>query len=160
MSYRLGVSKNPQTGHFESILIGPIGEAPNERRNETPRISNIITHGFQRLGNNLKIQPKQICFASDLLARNCRLQESDYSFSFQRDLVTFFTQKCLSLDAEMNFICKNDQSKAPYYKIDRARNILNGFKILVLDENHETIYFPRNTTCQVSIGFRCSPISD
>ena len=160
MSYRLGATKQPLTGQFENIQIGPIGEMANERKKSTPRISNTITHGFQRLGNSLRIQPKLICFATDLLARNGRLQELDAIFSVKNDFVTFYTQKCVPSDSDMNFLCKNDHSNAASFKIDRARSIVNGFKILIQDENREKIYFPRDSTCQISIGFRSSPIAD
>ena len=160
VSYRLGASKNPDTGQFESVQIGPVGEHISERDKDTPKLTNKITHGFQRLGNSLCVQPKLLCIATDLLAHNSRFQELDAIFAPKSDFVTFFSQKYLLSDTELNFLCKNEQTKTACYKIDRARNILNGFKILIQDENFQKIYFPRDSVCHLTIGFQNSPLTD
>ena len=160
MSYRLGASKNPSTGQFETVQIGPISELTPIRDANTPRTSNKITYSFQRLGNNLRVQPKLLCIATDLLAQNSRLQELDIIFTNKSDFVSFFSQKYLPSDTDLNFLSKNHHADVAFYKIDRARNILNGFKILIQDENCQKMYFPRDTICNMSIGFQSSPLLD
>ena len=101
-----------------------------------------------------------LCIATDLLAHNSRFQELDTIFACNSDFVTFFSQKYLHADTELNFLCKNEQTNTACFKIDRARNILNGFKILIQDENFQKIYFPRNSVCHMTIGFQNSPLTD
>ena len=130
------------------------------RDKNTPQMTNRITHSFQRLGNNLSVQPKLLSIATNLPAQNSRYQEIDVIHSKHPEFITFYSQRYLPIDTETNFLCKNDLVTPTFYKIDRARNILNGFRIHVSDENDMRIHFPRNSICSISIGFQSSPLID
>lgn len=159
LSYKLGSSKNFQTGEYEKIQIGPVNSNKNTT-NIYKNISNLITSEDQRLSSVMRCQPRLICLCSDVFEQSGRAQEKDIFFSKNQDFITIYNQPYKKKELENNFLFKKNIEIPRYFKLERSKSILQGIKIKVTDENGECLQFTRNTITQVTLGFKPSIISE
>lgn len=145
LSYTLGARAG------KSIILGPVSLFTPDR--SEPRMTETIVSDNQRLFCNVRCLPKVVNCTTDVITSKTRdmfLRKSSqfgdhhviYSFLLTDDLIT------------RRFIYKQEKSPSSYHRLQNVANILETFRICLLDECYEPIRFAPRTICNVSIIIR------
>ena len=149
VSYVMGTQKG------DVLTIGPIVNDPNLDAVNEPKLTNTITCNGQRLHSGIRAQPRLLYIVTDLassLRRDLWLQHTPFEDSH--------IIHCHVMDENTissRFICKTNEHEV-YYRVSTMKNLLNKFKVFILDENFRLLIFPLRTYCRLSLTFR--PVSN
>ena len=151
ISYKLGSSKNIETGKFHNITVGPISVIPTD---ECKKFGNDIVHENQRLPSCLRIYPKLLCIGINILA-DCTRKISKELFLFEKDdLIIFFSMELKKPKTNTIVLASSENYKQEFYRVHQARTILSTFKIGIFDENGIEMNFQRQTIVNLALTFR------
>ena len=140
------------TRDYKNIKLGPFSSLPNpvERGN-----GNHITEAGQTLPACVRYHPRQINICTDLLShsdiRDLWLKGTDYE-----NVHVLYSELVGSENLNSRFIAKNDTTKT-FRKMAQNSNLIQSIRIVLIDENHRIIQFPRETI--LSLGLQISPTS-
>lgn len=159
LSYKLGSSRDITTQNYNKITIGPISLA-DVKRNETGVAHNIMSPK-QRLSASMRIFPKLLIIACDILSEQSRQMEKEQTFFTRNDMVSFFkvSLKPKTLGTQFIAIEASKMPSQPFFRVHKARTHLNSFKVMLFDENGEFLLFPRDTIVKIALTFRPSPLT-
>ena len=146
ISYVLGGKIYPQESN---VTIGPIFFKMND--NETPHLTARIIGLNQRLFSTVRVIPKIIYFATDLVTSHCNdfwLTNSEY-----KGFHLLHSQVIDDVAIQQRFICSPNVDPT-YYRIQRVNNILEQFKIVILDQNFRLCRFQKRTYTRVSLSLK------
>ena len=158
MSYKLGSSKNLNTQKYNKITVGPISLATE--RLDTTGITFNITSSKQELSAPIRLCPKLLVVSCDFLSEQSRQAEKELVFFKHDDMVNFFKVPLKQKDLSGQFLAI-DTSSTPnpqFYRVHKARTILNSFKINIRDESGEFLNFARDTIVKINFCFRACHI--
>ena len=147
LSYSLGARPGKR------ITLGPISLfTPNTSH---PRLTEEIFSENQRLSSNMRVQPRLISISSDLISsksRNERLKESKYA---DHDII--FTFDMSETQTVRRFLFQQNHGDRAYHRIQNVHNVLNAFRICLIDECYQNIRFAPRTICSITLVIR--PVS-
>ena len=151
ISYKLGSSKNIETGKFHNITVGPISVIPTD---ECKKFGNDIVHESQRLPSCLRIYPKLLCIGINILADYTRKISKELFLFEKDDLIIFFSMELKKPKTNTIVLASSENYKQEFYRVHQARTILSTFKIGIFDENGIEMNFQRQTIVNLALTFR------
>ena len=158
LSYKLGSSRDLTTQKYNMIRIGPVSLA--DQNDNTTGVAHKIVSSKQRLSASLRIFPKLLIIASDILSEQSRQMEKEQTFFVKNDMVSFFKVqlKAKSIGSQFLAVEASKLPSQPFFRVHRARTYLSTFKIMLFDENGEFLLFPRDSIVKLALTFRPSPL--
>jgi len=140
LSYSLGQTK-------EESVIGPLcGNPGYVVRRQT---EHSITKSGISLGNALRHCPKVVRIASNILSSS-ELFDGWLDGTDSQDLNLVHSQLLDSAMLDARYITKLDENRL-YYRMLRSSDVLNSIRIKLLDENCQSLMFPKNTVTNVGL---------
>ena len=159
LSYKLGSSRDVNSQKYNNITIGPISLANKNQDNKG--VAHNIMSPKQKLSASLRVFPKLLIVACDILSEQSRQMEKEQTFFTRNDMVSFFkvALKPKTLGSQFLAVEASKLPNQPFFRVHKARTYLNSFKIMLLDENGEFLLFPRDTIVKIALTFRPSPLT-
>ena len=147
LSYCLGGRAGRQ------VRLGPISLFTPDISH--PRLGEDIVSENQRLCSNLRLQPRLIHICSDLISsrnRNERLRKSKYA-----DHDVIYTFDMSETQISKRFLFQQHENPRAYHRIADVHNVLNAFRICLVDECYQLLKFAPRTICSITLVIR--PVS-